>query len=151
MLTTKEILFFSLILVMLLLKRLVTSDLSKLLGGHETIISIVVSLVVVLILLMAYLQGKVCSAQDTFHYETTPAKLCDGGLYMAQSGPRHEFCSKLLSTPEGQKEYNMYDCPGGASNGRPVHFTRDTLSNDQWENTMCDRGIQADLGAPLVL
>jgi len=66
MLTTKEILFFSLILVMLLLKRLVTSDLSKLLGGHETIISIVVSLVVVLILLMAYLQGKVCSARIRF-------------------------------------------------------------------------------------
>ena len=151
MLTTKEILFFSLIMVMLLIKSLVTNYLCKILGGYDIIISVVISLIIVLILMLVYIQGKVCSAQDTFHFETTPSKLCDGGLYMAQAGPRHEFCTKLLSTPEGQKEVNKYSCTGGGFNGRPVHFIRDTLSNDKWENTMCNGGVESDLGVPPVL
>ena len=87
-----------------------------------------------------------------FHFEVTPAKRCEGGPYMTQSGPDHEMCKQLLATKEGNIQYNMYNCGSGFI-GRPVHFEYTTMSDGMWENEMCHESNLSDpyIGMPLVL
>jgi len=95
----------------------------------------------------------------------TPEKACSMGPYMTQSGPHHEYCKKLWSTPEGRRAISHYTCmngdcqvadgmqpagknlkgeplPGnpygvGQFNGMPLYFERTPMSNAMWNNEMC--------------
>ena len=95
----------------------------------------------------------------------TPEKACSMGPYMTQSGPHHEYCKKLWSTPEGRRAISHYTCmngncqladgmlppgknlegnplPGnpwgtGQFTGMPLHFQRTPMSNAMWNNEMC--------------
>jgi len=80
-------------------------------------------------------------------FHVTPAKLCQGGPYMHQSGKTHEMCKQLMSTPQGQYEYKQYNCSSGY-NGRPVHFEYTPLSNNLWQNERCQG---PNVGRPEVL
>jgi hypothetical protein len=92
---------------------------------------------------------------EMFHFELTPAKRCQGGPFMTQSGPNHELCKKMWSTPEGRAEIARYNCLNGQCPnkhgvttgkpwgdglfiGRPLHFERSPpLSDDLWQNNTC--------------
>lgn len=99
----------------------------------------------------------------------TPEKACSMGPYLTQSGPNHEYCKKLWSTPEGRKAISNYTCMNGACgtadgmippgknlrgeplpgnpygdgkfNGMPLHFQRTPMSNALWQNEMCNPPI----------
>lgn len=86
---------------------------------------------------LIYLLNKMNDTKDNFHFELTPQKKCDGGNYMYTSDPeKQKLCSSF--TPE---ELSMYQCPNGAFHGRPVWWNRTNESNANWQNTMCDSGL----------
>jgi hypothetical protein len=106
--------------------------------------------IVLLAGIIGYYYGvKVCSG-ESFHFEVTPEKQCDGGPYMYSSAPDHvkNYCNKLLSSQEGIDQYNKYNC-NGAYVGRPLNFPDFAPpSNDMWENEMCK---QQSFNGPAVL
>lgn len=149
MLHSKEIIFFILIFIILLLSDIISNKITAKLPKSEIIIHFVVALLFTLILGILYIFGKV--NQDNFRFEVTPAKRCEGGAYMTQSGPDHEMCKNLLNTPKGQNKYDMFNC-SGEYNGRPLNFgPLTTLSNDKWENTSCDKPQTTNNWAPIPL
>ena len=93
-------------------------------------------LVSVIVLTFIY---KCCNKNvDSFTFEVSPPKLCQGWPYMQSSAPQEikDYCQKLFSTEKGRDAYNSMNCPGGFP-GRPVHWERTSMSNDKWENEMC--------------
>ena len=77
---------------------------------------------------------------DSFDFEVTPAKKCQGFPYMQQSGPEHDFCQNLLSTPSGVTAYEDVNCGRGYA-GRPLpYFEYTPESNDKWESERCTQG-----------
>ena len=74
--------------------------------------------------------------KDNFHFQVTPEKLCDLGPYMYTSDPvKQKLCNSF--SPSDLAKYEC--CPG--QHGRPVWFNRTDESNADWENTMCDSGL----------
>ena len=150
MLNSKEIIFFVLVFLAIVLSDMISSRLMEKMPKTKIFAPMIVALFVTLVLVTLYILGKV--SQDNFHFEVTPYKKCDGGAYMTQSGPNQEFCKKLLSTQEGQDKYNMFNCGTGDYHGRPLNFGPFTpLSNDQWENTSCDKPNTRNNWAPIPL
>lgn len=136
-LSSKEIIFFVLTFVVLFF-----FSKGALLMGPKMKIGNTVSLLVMsffgaLFLMLVYKFAKIAYCQaDGFHFEVTPAKKCEGFPYMQTSNPELlDYCDKLLSNPQGRKDYDMVNC-GGAYVGRPVKFDRTPMSNDKWENEM---------------
>jgi len=71
--------------------------------------------------------------KDSFYFELTPEKHCEGGAYMYSSNKaKKEFCSQF--TPSQIKDYS---CNVGF-HGAPVHWERTDMSDSKWENKMCD-------------
>jgi hypothetical protein len=93
---------------------------------------------IIIVGIFLFLGYKYFINRDNFNFSVTPAKRCDGGSYMTQSGPSHKMCNELLSSESGRDEYSMFNC-SGKYNGRPLNFGELTsLSNDDWKNTSCD-------------
>ena len=97
------------------------------------------ALVFTIVLAIIYSTSKV--NQDNFHFEVTPEKRCDGGEYLHQSGPTAEYCKKLLSSPEGIREFSEYSCLNPAFVGRPVHFEYTPESDAEWQDPRCNPPI----------
>jgi hypothetical protein len=58
---------------------------------------------------------------------------------MQSSDPKlFEYCSKLLSTPEGVKDFDTYNCSTPGFIGAPLHFEYTPESNAKWDNERCD-------------
>ena len=71
--------------------------------------------------------------KDSFYFELTPEKHCEGGAYMYSSDPvKKKFCSQF--TPSQIKNFS---CDRGF-HGAPVHWSRTDMSDSKWENKMCD-------------
>ena len=83
-----------------------------------------------------YLVNTSLVQKDGFHFELTPEKKCDGGDYMYTSNPSKQQLCKSFS----QSDLSKYSCCGGF-HGRPVWYNRTDESNSDWENTMCDKGL----------
>ena len=149
MLHVKEIIFFVLIFIAILLSPMFSNIISKDIFHQKPVVHLIVAATFTMILAILYVLGKV--NKDGFHFELTSAKKCGGGAYMTQSGPNHNMCKELLSTPEGQNKYDMFNC-SGEYNGRPLNFGPLTpLSNDKWENTSCDKPQTTNNWAPIPL
>jgi hypothetical protein len=142
---SKELIFFSLVFIIMLLSVLLSKSLDV---KYYIPATIVMVMGFTLVLMGVYWKGNLCEEPENFTFEVTPAKLCQGGEYMHQSNPRREKCENLLSTPEGRKEYAEYDCLNPALIGRPVHFEYTPLSNDMWQNERCEGSL---VGTPRVL
>lgn len=72
---------------------------------------------------------------ENFHFEVTPAKMCDGGWYMWTSNPaKMKYCSSL--TPEERTKYTCSEKSQlqGLYYGRPVFFEYTPMSDNNWEN-----------------
>ena len=110
-------------------------------------IVILLSLVISTILIL-FVFSTLKNRKEGFHFEVTPEKLCDGGPYMTQTGPNHEYCLKMWNSPEGRAKLGNYNClhgdckSRGLTNGRPVNMAAMTpLSNANWENEMCSKPV----------
>lgn len=146
MVSAKEIIFFVLVLVLFFvfaklsnmntLKYKIKPNISIAMNG------IIFTLLLILVFVLTKV-GKDC--KDTFDFEVTPAKLCDGGPYMYSSNPeRQELCSHITNSQLAQ-----VSCGPGFV-GRPVKWDHTNMSNDKWENNMCDpKGWNAN--SPCVL
>ena len=103
----------------------------------KDLMAAILSLIIVVILIILYKSISVCECSDSFTlskgFEVTPEKLCDGGDYMLSSAPKEvqEMCAKL------DKNRSSVSCKRGFV-GRPVHFEYSAMSNDKWQNTLCD-------------
>lgn len=144
MLSVKEMIFFILILVAIVTSDMITSKVDEMLPKKHRmdkfLMLTLVGIVLTVILALIYYFGKVW--RDNFYFSVTPAKRCDGGAYMTQSGPSHEMCKELLDTKSGRAKYNMFNCSGGEYDGRPLNFGElMTLSDDNWENRACDNKL----------
>lgn len=144
MLSVKEMIFFVLILMAIVTSDMITSKVDEMLpkkhGMDKFLMLILVGVVLTVILALIYYFGKV--SYDNFLFAVTPAKRCDGGAYMTQSGPLHEMCKELLDTKSGRAKSNMFNCSGGEYDGRPLNFgDLMTLSDDNWENRACDNKL----------
>ena len=142
--TPKQIVFFILIFVMILLTNLVSDFISEKLPKIPKLLNLIgCALLFTLILLVVFLNKSSGLNEhyqkDGFHFEVTPPKLCDGGPYMTQSGSaNHEYCQNLLSTPEGVKKYDTYNCANPMYMGRPGNFGDWTpISDGNWKNQRC--------------
>ena len=136
-LTIQEIVFF-IIIFMFLACSLYSTGYYK----YTALSILLLSLFLTAILLIGYKLGNIKDScqTDQFHFQVTPAKRCDGGAYMTQSGPDHEFCQQLLSTQAGINEYNDFNCGPGFP-GRPLPFFEYTPeTNDRWESDRCTQG-----------
>lgn len=139
-LSTKEIIFFVLTFLVLFFFSKSALYLGPKLKLGNTVTLLVTSFVGVLLLLLVYKFGKIAHCQaDQFHFEVSKPKLCAGYPYMQSSASPEvqDYCRKLFSTPEGRAEFAQMNCPTGY-NGRPVHWNRTPMSNDMWENEMCN-------------
>jgi len=149
MLQTKELLFFSLVFVMVLISILASRNIDANYPRYALCINIAMCIVITILLFLIYLKGKVYeNNSENFHFEVTPSKKCAGGPYMHQSGPENTNCKELLSTQDGIDDYNEYNCDNPGFYGRPVHFEYTTLSNDMWQNERCTGPF---VGTPKVL
>lgn len=139
-LSTKEIIYFVLTLVVIFF----FSNLGILLVPKfkitNTISMAIVSVLATIILLLVYKFAKVSSdSNDTFLFEVSGPKQCEGGPYMISSASPElqAYCNKLWSTPEGMAKYYSMNC-SKEFDGRPVHFEYTPESNDKWENERCN-------------
>lgn len=154
--TTKEILFFLLIWVMILLSNLVTQVIDGKTDSTPFVTLFFVSLVSVLILYGVFKYAKI---EENFRLlEITPEKKCDGGSYLSGN---NEYCKDKWSSPQGRRDLSRYNCINGNCggtvnydgnsdsctgqgmyNGRPLNLPFRTLeSNDKWESEMCKKPI----------
>jgi len=150
----KEVLYFSLVFVLIALTCLCTNTIKD--AAQRKLLLFPFSLLVAIVLAIVYYTTKVyesaCNkSSDSFHFEVTKAKQCQGGPYMHQSGETHEMCKEFMSTQEGQDQYCMYNCGLHGFNGRPVHFEYTPLSDSNWNNTTCEKPILGNNGSPYVL
>jgi hypothetical protein len=77
---------------------------------------------------------------EGFEYCPSPgAKLCRGGPYMWQGDSEiAKYCRDLATTEEGKTEIDSYEC-GTGFNGMPGCGFKDTpMSNNCWQNEMCN-------------
>lgn len=144
MVNVKEMIFFLLILLAIVISDIITSKVDTMFPKKykvdKFLLLILVGIVLTLILGLVYYFAKV--SRDNFHFSVTPEKRCDGGAYMTQTGPAHEMCKKLLSTQSGRAKYNMFNCSRGEYVGRSLNFgDLTTLSDDNWENRACDNKL----------
>ena len=151
MLNSKEIIFFVLIFITIIGSDMISGRiLDQKHKPKEFIVHLMVALVMIIVLVIIYVLAKV--SKDSFTFELTSAKKCDGGAYMTQTGPNHEFCKKLLSTQEGRDKYDMFNCSTGEFTGRPLNFGNLTsLSDSNWENTSCDKPQTSNNWSPIPL
>ena len=71
--------------------------------------------------------------KDSFYFELTPEKHCEGGPYMYSSNPiKKKFCSQFKPS-----DIKYFSCDKGF-HGAPVHWSRTNMSDSNWENKMCD-------------
>ena len=92
-----------------------------------------------------FLLEKFDYTKDNFFFQLTPEKECDGGPYMYSSNAdKQKLCSKF-----SKQDLAQYSCSPGFY-GRPVHWNRNDMSDDSWNNTMCD-GNFTDYSDPMVL
>lgn len=149
-LSTKEIIFFILTFVVLFF-----FSKGALLMGPQLKIGNTISLLIMsslgsLLLMLIYKFG-IFYQVDSFHFEVSGPKRCQGFPYMQSSASPElqNYCKKLFSTPEGLAQYTGMNCTTPGFVGRPVSFCRTPMSNDKWENTMCNS--HHDLSYPAVL
>jgi hypothetical protein len=149
--STKEIIFFLLIFVMIIL----SGSLTEIIHGNKPNNLLTLTGISVVSTLILYIIFKISPKKEDFHFEVTPEKTCDGGAYLHQS---NKMCQKLWNTPEGRRDLANYNCINGYCNGsqglyngRPLNMGyRQDLSNDKWENELADYPIlEAD--SPMVL
>lgn len=75
---------------------------------------------------------------ESFTFEVTPGKMCQGGPYMWQGNSKtSKMCRKMAETSTGQKEINRYDCGVGFMGLPEHHFDYTPISNDDWKNERC--------------
>ena len=150
MMSSKEIIFFILVFVMMLVSAYTTFVAGPKLKLGPTPALLIFTLLTVIFLYFIYKLTNVCSNQDGFHFEVTPAKLCDGGMYMTQTGPNHGMCKKMWMTNAGRQELGHYNCLNGGCdnqglyNGRPLHMERTPMSDALWQNQMCSPPILSE-------
>jgi hypothetical protein len=139
-LSGKEIIFFILTFVVLFFFSKGALLMGPKMKLGNTVSLLIMSFLGALLLILVYKFGKIAHCQaDGFHFEVTPAKKCQGFPYMQSSDPELlNYCGKLLSTPRGRREYDMVNCRNPGYLGRPVTFDRTSMSNDMWENEMCN-------------
>jgi hypothetical protein len=136
-LSPKEILFFVLAFVVLFCTgKGVQISYTKL----SPLALLVLSLSGAVLLLLVYKFGNIARCQaDNFYFQVTPAKMCQGFPYMQTSDPElYNFCSKMLSTPNGVNAYDMVNCSTPGFVGRPVHFQYTPESDANWSNQRCN-------------
>jgi hypothetical protein len=139
-LSGKEIIFFILAFVLLFLTSKGALYMGPKLKLTNTISLIITSFLAALLLVLVYKYGKIANCQhDGFNFQVSGPKMCQGGPYMISSAPQDvkDYCHKLWSTQKGRDSYNAVNC-GSSFVGRPVHFDRTPMSNDMWENEMCN-------------
>jgi hypothetical protein len=149
--TSKEIIFFLLIFIIIVLSGSLSDVIYTKVDKHHLAIIMGVSLVSTLILFGIYKISKV--KEEGFHFEVTSAKNCDGGSYMHQS---NETCQHMWHTPKGVAELSNYTCidcnyNGGLYKGRPLNMGyRQDVSDDNWENNLCHGNFLRN-DSPMVL
>ena len=71
---------------------------------------------------------------------SNPADICKGGPYLHQSGPTHEYCKKLYSTPQGRAILQNGSCrKHGILMGKPINydmFLSPPMSDANWNNAI---------------
>ncbi len=137
MLTTKEMLFFLLILILMIVstKGVITFTPKNI---DQDLMSVIGATVVTIILLVIYKTISVCESSDSFSlsngFSVTPEILCDGGEYLRTSAPKEiqDMCSKRC-----KKGCRCDRCSRGF-NGKSINFEYTPMSDDNWQNQMCN-------------
>lgn len=133
--TIKQIIFFSIIFVFFVLFAI----LSNRFGLQQTKGKWVLGLLAIFYTLGIYGYTKAVGLfRESYCYQTSPGKLCQGGWYMNQGdSPRAKMCRAMMASPEGQAEIDQYSCGKGYTGMKACNFRDTTMSNANWENEMC--------------
>ncbi len=118
-----------LLLLFILLKSVI--PIQSRLDVNINITYLILSLVFTTIIYLLILHKCKCKSVESFSYETTPQKLCEDPYTYTSNDEKRKFCSQF--TPE---EIRKYHCSKGF-NGRPVRFEYTSMSDSNWNNTMC--------------
>jgi hypothetical protein len=135
-LSTKEIAFFVVIFIQILLFSIAASHNAF---AHRSLL-MVTSLLGTILLVIVYKFGQIPNCQkDNFDFRVSRPKLCQGGPYMLSSAPQEvqDYCNNLWSTEKGRNEYASMNCTAPGFVGRPLHFEYTPESNANWENERC--------------
>lgn len=146
--TSSDFLFVSILTLTLIFMSIVTKIpyIDKIKPPYGAIfIHVIIPLVGSLLfyfLLYLGLKKKLCNEEkEKFLFELPLSLQCEGYPYMQSSNPELlNKCKKFLSTKEGKMKYNDANCSGPYI-GRPIlsNYSQDfTLSNNNWENEMCN-------------
>ena len=104
----------------------------------KRMVVVLLASVIFSLLFVVYTQLTDLFKKEGFHF-TSGAKKCRGGPYMWQgSSEKAKFCRNLASTPEGADEINSYQCNTGYTGMPGCNFKFTPMSNDLWQNEMCD-------------
>lgn len=130
--TVKNILFYVVIFLLFCVFGTGSVFVAEKLNWSKDLVIVVFGL---LFTALVYGMNSVRTTKDNFYFELTPEKHCEGGAYMHSSAPEAQkaFCSQF--TPQQDREFT---CPRGF-HGRPVHWERTSMSDDEWQNKMCNK------------
>jgi len=138
--STKEIIFFALVFVVLFASAKGAVMMGPKLKLISTISLLISSVVGALFLFLIYKLAKVAKCKgESFHFELPLSKRCEGFPYMQSSNPKLlKKCADMLSTSQGRHDYAQVNCGTAGFNGRPVHYNYTPESNAMWENERCN-------------
>lgn len=132
--STKEIVFYTLVFLLFY----VFAQASIYASTDGLSISVILLLTGLIYTGIIYaLYKSLFSHQDNFRFQLTPGKFCEDPYTYSSDALKKAYCSQL--SPE---EIARYSCPTGFV-GRPASFQRDSLSNDNFENTTCSSGLDS--------
>jgi hypothetical protein len=135
--TLKQIFFFFLVFVFFIF----FSILSNKYGIDNTQGKVVLGLLAIFYSLGIYGYARAVDLlKEPYCYQTSPGKLCLGGPYTWQgNSPRARMCRAMASTPEGNAEIQQYNCGPGFVGQKASNFRDTPMSNDNWQNELCDK------------
>jgi hypothetical protein len=145
----KQIIFFVFISLFYTFMLVATNQLTKT-SPTLSVTSIMIYIFSAMVFLLAIF-GYIEVAKlfpESYHYQTSPGKLCQGGAYMMQgNSTRAKMCRQMASTQAGKDEISRYNCGVGYHGMPGGGFKYTPISNDCWENERCNNPSSCDIDA----
>jgi hypothetical protein len=135
----REVIFFVLIFLTFYVANSLREKLLTKFDSNKDIITLSVGALFTVAVIGYYFLAKLHSSSESF-WDVSAFSQCKGGPYFWQgNSATAKMCRALAETPEGRIGISSYNCPTG-QNGQPgFPFVYSPISDDDWENSMCDK------------
>jgi len=133
----KETMFFILLTLVMFAIGFFMYKIQNKLESKQHLLAVFTIVVLLYVIMLYYIYQNMCKQKDSFNFEVSKPKKCEGYPYLLSSSSKElqNYCKELMSTSKGRDQFVSMNC-GKKYVGRPLHFERDPMSDDNWENNM---------------